>query len=160
MEQVRLCTGWPRENWLGTSKTTYRVGWMIWMCYSHALEIRCLEHGRLFSLWSIIWNLLSFGFLLSFAVASQGASKKCAQVASSSTGWLHHITLSVTFLNFSPNLKLFAIIWTIAGWFLWHLGCGTFEQTVNLQRRFLTHATFLQGFGAKKPRREGKKLEY
>ena len=26
MEQVRLCTVWPQENWLGTSKTTYRVG--------------------------------------------------------------------------------------------------------------------------------------
>ena len=26
---VRLCTVWPMENWLGTSKTTYRVGGMI-----------------------------------------------------------------------------------------------------------------------------------
>ena len=42
MEQVRRCTVCPMENWLGTSKTTYRVGWMIWMCYSHALERRCL----------------------------------------------------------------------------------------------------------------------
>ena len=42
MELVRLCTVWPQENWLGTSKTTYRVGWMIWICYSRALERRCL----------------------------------------------------------------------------------------------------------------------
>ena len=42
MEQVRLCTVWPQENWLGTSKTTCRVGWMIWICYSRALERRCL----------------------------------------------------------------------------------------------------------------------
>ena len=27
MEQVRLCTVWPQENWLGTSRTTQR-GWM------------------------------------------------------------------------------------------------------------------------------------
>ena len=26
MEQVRLCTVCPVENWLGTSKTTYRAG--------------------------------------------------------------------------------------------------------------------------------------
>ena len=26
MEQVRLCTVRPKENWIGTSKTTYRVG--------------------------------------------------------------------------------------------------------------------------------------
>ena len=42
MEQVRICTVCPTENWLGTSKTTYRVGWMIWICYSRALERRCL----------------------------------------------------------------------------------------------------------------------
>ena len=42
MELVRLCTVWPQENWLGTCKTTYRVGWMIWICYSRALERRCL----------------------------------------------------------------------------------------------------------------------
>ena len=42
MDQVRLCAVWPTENWLGTSKTTYRVGWMIWLCYSRALERRCL----------------------------------------------------------------------------------------------------------------------
>ena len=42
MEQVRLCTVCPMKNWLGTSKTTYRVGWMIWIWYSHALERRCL----------------------------------------------------------------------------------------------------------------------
>ena len=45
MEQVRHCTVWPLENWLGTSKTTYltRVRWMIWICYSRALERRCLS---------------------------------------------------------------------------------------------------------------------
>ena len=42
MEQVRLCTVCPMENWLGISKTTYRVGWLIWICYSRALERRCL----------------------------------------------------------------------------------------------------------------------
>ena len=42
MEQVRLCTVWPTENWLGTSKTTYRVGRMIGICYSRALDRRCL----------------------------------------------------------------------------------------------------------------------
>ena len=26
MEQVRLCAVWPTENWLGTSKATYRDG--------------------------------------------------------------------------------------------------------------------------------------
>ena len=26
LEQVRLCTVCPMESWLGTSKTTYRVG--------------------------------------------------------------------------------------------------------------------------------------
>ena len=46
MVQVRLCAVWPMENWLGTSKTTYRVGWMIWICYSRALERRCLEEGE------------------------------------------------------------------------------------------------------------------
>ena len=45
MEQVRLCAVFPMENWLGTSKTTYRVGWMIWICYSHSLERRCLKRG-------------------------------------------------------------------------------------------------------------------
>ena len=49
MEQVRLCTVCPKENW----RTTYRVGWMIWfwICYSRALErwllvniIRCWRH--------------------------------------------------------------------------------------------------------------------
>ena len=29
MKQVRLCAVWPMENWLGSSKTTYRVGGMI-----------------------------------------------------------------------------------------------------------------------------------
>ena len=43
MEQVRLCTVCLMENWLGTSKTKYRVGWMIWICYSCALERKCLE---------------------------------------------------------------------------------------------------------------------
>ena len=43
MEQVRLCTVWPMENWLGTSKTIYRVGWLIWICYSRAVERRCLS---------------------------------------------------------------------------------------------------------------------
>ena len=42
MGQVRLCAVRPTENWLGTSKTTYRVGWMIWIRCSHALERRCL----------------------------------------------------------------------------------------------------------------------
>ena len=41
-EQVRLCRVCPMENWLGTSKTTHRVGWMIWICYSRALERKCL----------------------------------------------------------------------------------------------------------------------
>ena len=27
-------------------ETTYRVGWMIWICCSHALERRCLIEGR------------------------------------------------------------------------------------------------------------------
>ena len=43
MEQVRLCAVWPTENWLGTSKTTYKVGWMIWICYSRALDRWCLR---------------------------------------------------------------------------------------------------------------------
>ena len=42
MEQVRLCAVWPTENKLGTSKTTYRVGWMSLICYSRARERRCL----------------------------------------------------------------------------------------------------------------------
>ena len=46
MEQVRLCTACPMENWHGTSKTTYRVGGMIWICYSRALERRCLRERR------------------------------------------------------------------------------------------------------------------
>ena len=41
MEQVRLCTVCPMENWLDTYKTTNRVGWVIWICYSRALERRC-----------------------------------------------------------------------------------------------------------------------
>ena len=44
-EQIRLCAVCPIENLLGTSKTTYRVGWMIWICYSRALERRCLAKG-------------------------------------------------------------------------------------------------------------------
>ena len=46
MEQARLCTDCPMENWLGSSKTTYRVGWMIWICYSRALERRYLGPDR------------------------------------------------------------------------------------------------------------------
>ena len=46
MEQVWLCTVCAMENWLGTSKTTHRVGWMIWICYSCALERWCLLHIR------------------------------------------------------------------------------------------------------------------
>ena len=42
MEQVWLCTVCPMENWLGASKTTYRVELMICICYSRALERRCL----------------------------------------------------------------------------------------------------------------------
>ena len=44
MKQVRLCAVWPMEDCLGTFKTTYRVGWMIWICYSRALDRRCLFH--------------------------------------------------------------------------------------------------------------------
>ena len=33
---------YPMDYWFGSSKTTYRVRWMIWICYSRALERRCL----------------------------------------------------------------------------------------------------------------------
>ena len=60
MEQVRLCTVCPIENWLGTSKTTYRFGWMIQICYSRALERRCLPYTtRLEGLWyNTLWSHL------------------------------------------------------------------------------------------------------
>ena len=45
MEQVRLCAVWPMKDWLGTFRTTLRVGWMIWICYSRALERRPLVHA-------------------------------------------------------------------------------------------------------------------
>ena len=52
IEQIRLCTVWPQEIWFGTSKTTYRDGWMIWICYSRALERQCLSSSqRTLAIW-------------------------------------------------------------------------------------------------------------
>ena len=42
MEQVRLYTVWPKENWLGSSMNHIQ-GWMtVWECYYHAFERGCL----------------------------------------------------------------------------------------------------------------------
>ena len=62
LEQVRLCTVCRMENWLGSSKTTYRVGWMIWICYSRALERRYLgPHRRSRSeKFSDVWWIIPF----------------------------------------------------------------------------------------------------
>ena len=48
MEQVRLCAVRPMKDWLGTYRTTLRVGWMMWICYSRALERRPLFRALLF----------------------------------------------------------------------------------------------------------------
>ena len=44
IEQVRLCTVWPTDNWLGSSMNHLR-GRIIWISTWHALEQRCLIRG-------------------------------------------------------------------------------------------------------------------
>ena len=117
MEQVRLCTVWPMENWLGSSLNQIQGWTTVWESYSRALEEGPLHTRRRRVRWSWLAGWLSAACkCLQFSPSAPGPSSVLNIVNTPMFGYprplvaLQKCSRGATFKLHSWNLA--ALIWS------------------------------------------------